>query len=69
MSKDVLEQNLAPLPAVLEAVERPPLQQSLATAMHVSVEQAGKPFVQQGVDVVHHLTQQHPAWGGGTDNG
>lgn len=62
MGKEVLQQNLAPLLAVLEAVERPLLQQSLAAAVHVSVQQAGEPFLQQGVDVVHHLPEQHPAW-------
>lgn len=63
MGEEVLQQNLAPLLAVLEAVERPLLQQSLAAAVHVSVEQAGEPFLQQGVDVIHHLPEQHPAWG------
>lgn len=62
MGKEVLEQNLAPLLPVLKAVERPLLQQSLTAAVHVSVQQARKPFLQQGVDVIHHLTQQHPAW-------
>ena len=62
IGEEVLEQNPATLLPVLEAVESPLLQQSLTAAVHVCVQQARKPLLQQGVDVIHHLTQQHPAW-------
>lgn len=62
MREELLEQDLAPLLPVLEAVESPLLQQGLPAAVHVSVEQAREPLLQQGVDVIHHLAQQHPAW-------
>lgn len=61
MAKEVLQQDLAALLPVLEAVQSPLLQQGLAAAVHVGVQEAREPFLQQGVDVIHHLTQQHPA--------
>lgn len=60
-SEQVLQEDLAALLAVLEAVERPLLQQGLAAAVHVSVEEAWEPLLQQGVDVVHHLAKHHAA--------
>lgn len=44
-SKELLQQDLAALLAVLKAVERPLLQQGLATAVHVGAEEAWKPLL------------------------
>lgn len=61
VSEKILKQNSAGLVSVMEAVHSPPLDQSLSVAVHVSVEQTRKPFLQHRVSVIHHLTQQHPA--------
>lgn len=61
--KEVLQQNLATLLPILKAVERPPLQESLPTAVHVGVQQARKPFLQHRVNVIHNLSQQHLTYG------